>query len=86
MADLHKKLEDLKEKEKVIKAQQKQVQAQINQKERKERTRRLIKTGAAIEAMMKNYKIEVNQKNIDFVLKYLENEFEKAKAELSESK
>ncbi|MFB6367725.1 hypothetical protein ACFCP7_27560 [Paenibacillus elgii] len=42
LADLEKKMEQLK-------AQKQRVQAQVNQKERKERTRRLIQVGAIFE-------------------------------------
>jgi len=42
LADLNKKMEQLK-------AQKQRVQAQLNQKERKERTRRLIQIGAIFE-------------------------------------
>jgi len=86
------KLKELEEKMKQIKIEQQKVANRLKQKERKERTKRLIEVGALIE---KHFEIKGKDETIKLIYSYRESvknnkdkilgvEIEKAKAELGE--
>ena len=63
------KIKLLEEKEEKIKAQKKKLKAQLSQKERKERTRRLIQIGAIVESVTKT-KIEDLEAFEEYVIRF----------------